>query len=136
LNETLPIALAAAVPLRITELQQRGGPTDTHLAMARSFSTVIAEKGDVLLFGGKKGEAARIFNQLAEVLAVMAFAPGGVSFADMHWEAHAPVVREAHAAAAPTRDQAVEAQGQPSHVPGPDALQGFATPSPAGMTGR
>jgi hypothetical protein len=64
-------SLEIAVPLRIPELQRRGGPTDTHFEMARSFSIVIAEKGDILLFGGKKGEAARLFNQLAEALAVM-----------------------------------------------------------------
>jgi hypothetical protein len=98
-NEALAIALAAAVPLRIAELQRKGGPTDAHLAMARAFSTVIAEKGDILLFGGKKGEAAQIFNRLAEATAVMAFMPGGVGFYGMHWEARAEKRQEPRAAA-------------------------------------
>lgn len=50
-------------------------------------SKEIASKGDVLMFGGKKGEAGRLFNLLAEGLAILALiADGGVTFCDMTFD--------------------------------------------------
>jgi hypothetical protein len=72
------------------ELRRRGGPDDPDLDQARAFSTDLAARGDVLMFGGKKGEAAHLFNRLAHALAVLAFAPGGVTIFGHHWEAHPP----------------------------------------------
>jgi hypothetical protein len=101
----LAIALSAAVPLRIFELEARGGPTPGDLERARDFSDVLAEKGDILLFGsprrkaGKKKKAAGggterdrmgtadVFNGLASALAVMAYCPGGVKAFGSHWRA-------------------------------------------------
>jgi hypothetical protein len=78
-NTLLLDMLALAVPLRILEYEKVGGPTEPDLARTQSFGIVLAEKGDVLLFGGKKkGEAAELFNRLADAVAVMAFCPGGV----------------------------------------------------------
>lgn len=77
----LPIMLDVAVPLRMHEIRQRGGPTDADFERARAFAPVLAEKGDVLLFGSKKekGKAAELFNELAFALAVAACVPGGVT---------------------------------------------------------
>jgi hypothetical protein len=74
-------AVELAVSLKIQELQESGGPNTQQFEEAKSFSSILAEKGDVLLFGGgKKGEVAELFNRLVFALAVMAFIPGGVRF--------------------------------------------------------
>lgn len=87
-QELLPIALSAAVPLRIMELQERGGPTDTDMERAQQFSNDLGQHGDILLFrGGKRGETAALFNGLAFSIAVLAFCPGGVKVFGQHWEA-------------------------------------------------
>ncbi len=86
-NPALAIALSAAVPLRIAAYRQHGGPDAEDLERARRHSLVVAEKGDVLQYGGKDGEAAELFNSLADALAIMAFCPGGVDFAGDHYEA-------------------------------------------------
>jgi hypothetical protein len=65
-----------ALALNTEELRRRGGPDDMDLDQARAFSTDLTERVDVLMFGGKKGEAADLFNSLAHALAVLAFAPG------------------------------------------------------------
>lgn len=49
----------------------------------------VCYKGDLLLYGSKKkGETAKLFNDLAEGLAWLALiAKGGVRFGDLHWDA-------------------------------------------------
>jgi hypothetical protein len=100
----LAIALSAAVPLHIFELEARGGPTPDDLERTRGFADVLAEKGDILQFTsprrkagkGKKagGETDRdrmgtadVFNGLARAIAVMAYCPGGVKAFGSHWKA-------------------------------------------------
>lgn len=83
----LAITLSAAVPLRIAEYEAAGGPSDSDRERARSASRLIAEKGDVLQYGGRKGEAAELFNVLADALAVLAFCPGGVEFCGTRYQA-------------------------------------------------
>lgn len=85
-TELLKITLAAAVPIWILELKRNSNP-DELLVRAKRCGQYIAEKGDVLQFGGKKGQAAQAFNALAEGLACLAFAPGGVTFCGLHFEA-------------------------------------------------
>ena len=93
LKDLLRIALSAAVPLRITAVQARGGPSDFDVRMARKGSQLIVEKGDLLLFGrGKCGEVSEVFTVLVESLAVLAFCPGGVTCLGEHWE----VIQDAH----------------------------------------
>lgn len=86
-DDALTIGLQVAVPLRIAELK--------HMTPHRRQTTMeiwrtdavdaVASRGDALQFGGKKGAAAAVFNDLARGLAVLAHAPGGVLFAGMHW---------------------------------------------------
>ena len=85
--DLLKTQLSAFVPPLIMELQRQGGPTDWHFDQARAFSSTLAYQGDVLLFGGKPGEAAALMGQLTEALAVMAFVPGGISAFGLHFEA-------------------------------------------------
>lgn len=52
---------------------------------------MIASHGDNILFRSKKsGETAKAFNALAEALAFLSFAPGGVKLFGCHWESHHP----------------------------------------------
>ena len=82
-HDALVETLALAVPLRIWEL--RGRTPQQRAVIARRCGQHIAEHGDSLMFGGKKGAAANAFNALAEGLAVAAYQPGGVTFAGRHW---------------------------------------------------
>lgn len=79
--------LSVAVPLVIADIHGRGGPTDDDNALARDFAQTLAEKGDILLYGGKEGDAGELLSQLARALAVLAFQPGGVSVFGLHFEA-------------------------------------------------
>jgi hypothetical protein len=80
----LRAALSAAVPLWATELESM--PYSYICERANECSSCIAEHGDVILYRGRKGESAAAFNRLAEGLACLSFAPGGVRFLDMHFD--------------------------------------------------
>jgi hypothetical protein len=78
--------LAVAVPLWIEQLrpltwkqrQQRAAVCAQH----------VAEHGDLILYRSKKaGETAEAFNRLAEGVACLAFALGGVTCFGSHYEA-------------------------------------------------
>lgn len=81
--------LQLAVPLWINKIKEAGGPTPADLKEAQELSSVLGEKGDILLFGGgKKGEAADQFNKTAKAIAILAIiCPGGIEIFDSHWEA-------------------------------------------------
>lgn len=87
-NELLPIALEAAVMLRIADLKRLGGPNTADYEAARATADVLASKGDVLMYGSsKRGEVAAIFTEVAHAMAVMAFSPGGYTAFGIHFEA-------------------------------------------------
>jgi len=77
--------LAVAVPLALQDLAAQGGPTRRHWEAAQAWRAVLASKGDQILFRGK--ETATLVAQLARVLAVLAYVPGGVRFGPHHWAA-------------------------------------------------
>lgn len=84
-EELLKVALLTAVPLWI----ERVKPWDweRRLARAEQAVDVIASEGDNILHRSREqGESAKAFNALAEALAILAYQPGGVEFAGMHWE--------------------------------------------------
>lgn len=84
----LPGMLEVAVPLQIANIEQlTGQPTEHEIEQARAFADTLGEQGDVLLYGGKRGEAAKIFVALARAVAVLAFCPGGVRLFGCHWKA-------------------------------------------------
>lgn len=83
----LRATLEVAVPLWIESVRKL--PPEVRIERGHELADVIAEKGDVIQFRGKKkGESARAFNALAESLAIMSFVPGGVRFMGLHFEAH------------------------------------------------
>lgn len=88
-NETTRLLLAGmlslAVPLWIEAM--RNWSEEERMEYGRKCADIVAEKGDVILYRGKKGESAAAFNALAEGVAALAFAPGGVSIFGLHFEA-------------------------------------------------
>lgn len=87
-SKLLVMTLQVAVPLRIMRIKERGGPTSADFEAVANISQQLAERGDVLLFGGgKKDEVANLFNGLAETIALLAFSPGGIHLFGQHWEA-------------------------------------------------
>ena len=90
----LAIALEAAVPLHILQLQSKGGPSEADYAQMDEIGTLLGSKGDVLLFGSKqKGEAAHIFNRIAYAIAVLSFCPGGVRAFNAHYDGNKPILQ-------------------------------------------
>jgi hypothetical protein len=88
-DDALKLALQVAVPLRIAELSgmtpyQRSGAL---VVWREHGEDAVAYAGDYLQVrhSHARGETAKAFNRLACGLAALAHAPGGVSFADLHW---------------------------------------------------
>lgn len=81
----LRTSLQVAVPMWVENLKlQSWAQIQPRL---RHCSQMIAEHGDVILYQSKKkGETARAFNALAEGLAILSFAPGGVTAFGLHFE--------------------------------------------------
>lgn len=78
--------LTIAVPLWIEKLKHKSFEDFEKRKDAILHS--VCAKGDILMYGGKKGEAGELFNVLAEGLAWLALiAKGGVTFGDQHWDA-------------------------------------------------
>lgn len=75
--------LDATVPLRILEFRQAGGPTDADRAWARSYADELGAHGDVLQYGGKGAGEVRV--GLIRAVAILAYAPGGVTLFGSHW---------------------------------------------------
>jgi len=81
---TLVASLKFLVPLWIHEI--RNLTDEQRVARANRYGRIVAERGDVLQFGGgKKGQATEVFNALAEGLACAAYQPGGITVAGLHW---------------------------------------------------
>lgn len=77
--------LDCAVPLRISHLQQHGGPKTLDFARARNAAESVAAHSDDVLFGGGSVEDTVV--ELIAAIAVMAFVPGGIKVFGRHWEA-------------------------------------------------
>lgn len=87
-EELFLLTVQTAVPLNIAKLRTDGGPNDFQWDWAREFADDLGSMGDILQFKGEKpGQAATMMNRLTYALAIMAFLPGGVDFAGLHFEA-------------------------------------------------
>lgn len=88
-NESLLLmSLEVAVSLAIFDLKAAGGLdslTDWQMDQVRAYSDQLGGEGDTLLFK-TKGKTAENFTKLTECLAIMAFFPGGVKIAGLHFE--------------------------------------------------
>lgn len=89
-KDLIVTTLQAAVPLWV-EIYQRDRSWDQVRDQLPRCGQMIAEHGDNILFKSKKkGENAAAFNALAEALAILSFAPGGVTFLGLHFETTIP----------------------------------------------
>jgi hypothetical protein len=80
--ELLRATLAVAVPMWAAQV--RGWSDEKRAQRGRVCAQAVAEHGDVIQFKAKG--TADAFNRLAEGLALLSFAPGGVRFLGDHWE--------------------------------------------------
>jgi hypothetical protein len=84
-RELLRTSLEAAVPLWV--LRVRSYTIAERDERLQYCGQMIAEHGDDILFRSKKkGGTAAAFNALAEGIAILSFAPGGVNVFGGHWE--------------------------------------------------
>jgi hypothetical protein len=92
-NPVLVPALEVAVSLFVWQFQEQGGITDEDIARVQFYLPDLLVHGDDLFFRSrKKGETAKRFNQVAEIIAVLSFAPGGITIFGLHFESHMPDV--------------------------------------------
>ena len=79
--------IGAFVPLKMLEYEQRGGPKDYEFDAARDYWQAMIERGDgeELLFR-EKGKTGRSTDALINLIAIMAFAPGGIHIFGHHFE--------------------------------------------------
>ncbi len=78
----LRATLAVAVPMWVDRV--RVWSDTTRAQRSRVCAQVVAEHGDIIQYRAKG--TADAFNRLAEGLALLSFAPGGVKFMGEHWE--------------------------------------------------
>lgn len=80
-RDTLVVMLADAVPLHINELRDQT-PAE-RVRIAHDQVDVISGHSDHLMYSEK--QSADVLTALAVGLACLAYAPGGVTFAGLHW---------------------------------------------------
>lgn len=87
-GELAKMHLSAFVPVEIRELQKQGGPSEVLLELARERMQPFREEGagHAVAFLDK-GQTRKEMALLTECLAVLAFVPGGVKFAGLHFDA-------------------------------------------------
>ena len=87
-HDLLKDMLSVAVFFQIEQIREHGGPTPDDMKRAQETSEILGEHGDILLHGGgKKGECADQFNRTAHAIAVLSFAPGGVTLFGITYDA-------------------------------------------------
>jgi hypothetical protein len=86
-QEFVKLFLDTSVSLRILALQEKGGPTQEDFTRIQSYDQLLGERGNFLwMKSKKKGETAKVANAVADVIAVLSFAPGGITTFGQHWE--------------------------------------------------
>jgi hypothetical protein len=87
--ELARLTLATGVPIEISHLKhQEGGPYDYQIEAAQAFIKQQALDEAIQFASKNTGSHMQI---LIEILAIMAFHPGGVSCFGLHWEAESEV---------------------------------------------
>lgn len=86
-EDILPGMLEMAVSMRIEEYLAKGGPDDADRQRVSASGETLAERGDRLLYPSEvPGETARLFNQLADAIAVLSFQSQGITAFGGHWK--------------------------------------------------
>ena len=87
--EILKIALETSVTLMIEEMKSGRRTSELTPEQTSRVASLITEHGDKMLYRpDKKGQGAEVFNELANVIACLAFQPNGITIFDMHFEVH------------------------------------------------
>lgn len=90
--ENVKMFLDASVSLRIIALQERGGPTKEDFKRIQGHDQLLGERGNFLwMKSKKKGETAKVANAVADAIAVLSFAPGGIVIFGRYWTSTAKV---------------------------------------------
>ena len=88
-QELIRATLELSVPLWIEHLKRE--PWKSIDERRDTLVSMIAAHGDDILYRSrKKGDTANAFNALAETVAILSFAPGGVTAFGLHFEAEHP----------------------------------------------
>jgi len=86
-KELLTLHISTIVPFMILDILQTGGIKEHHLREAQRHMETIASQGDLILYRSKKkGETAHAVRALCRLLAIGAFAPGGIIFLGIRFE--------------------------------------------------
>jgi hypothetical protein len=86
--------LECAVPLWVERV--RGTPWTQRIARGHELAErLMGPGGEMVMFRGKPGESAARFNDLAEAVAILSFAPGGITVFGLHFENRTPTEVEA-----------------------------------------
>lgn len=115
IDDNLTAALMAAVPLEF--LTMRHWSERQRIAAAHAAARIVAEKGDVLQFPAKRGQAAPVFAALAKGLAAAAYQPGGITAFGQHWCGDHQVCQAAEQAAADAAGQPFSTRPEPPRRP-------------------
>ena len=80
--------LELSVRMRLSTMTSQQALDAIHAGRCQELAQVIGEKGDVIMFKGKKqGESAAAFNALAEAITFGTLVPGGIRFLGYQWVA-------------------------------------------------
>lgn len=93
-DHVLTIHLEVSVPLRIMQLQERGGPDGADWEKAKEFLDRCMDQpsfSEALLFKVKPGLSSVAFNLLTHAIAVLAFVEGGITIFGRHWDGSQPI---------------------------------------------
>jgi hypothetical protein len=79
--------IRAVAEIKMKSIEVNGIPDDWHEELSK-LGDVLCERGDIMLYPGKKtiNEANRIANQLVEAIAILAFVKGGIEIFGWHFE--------------------------------------------------
>lgn len=87
-EQTLPLlspAMETSIWLYAMEMKRRGGIIDEDIARCKTYLPDIMMRGNDLFYK-HEGKTAERFDQIAEIIAVLSFAPGGITVFGHHFE--------------------------------------------------
>jgi hypothetical protein len=97
----LRLHLEVCVPLRILDIKQRGGPSDSDFERVRGYvvptdpvqedcsggsNSLLCAGAEAIMFKTHKGKSAEWVNKLVDALAVLSFCTGGCRFMGLRWQ--------------------------------------------------
>jgi hypothetical protein len=85
-KELLQLHLDTFVPLRVREILESGGVDSLMFERARGLAIEIGSHGDAILFSVKR-KTSEMMGKLVEAVAVLSFAPGGITIFGLHFDA-------------------------------------------------